>query len=155
MRCLCDLPPKTLGGLRPLPVIVAILPYLTLYVAFGKLVLSLLKLSGENKIIVKPVYPDEYELTYRLLLSEAKEKCDCKFVLVERHGSSLPVGARLERATMVGCSRTVRKFSHVEKFFITVDSVRTRTKKHLRKIDAKKLRIWSLQVIVFLLICRY
>jgi len=26
---------------------------------------------------------DEYELTYRLLLSEAKEKCDCKFVLVE------------------------------------------------------------------------
>ena len=29
------------------------------------------------------VYPEEYELTYRLLLSEAKEKCDCKFVLLE------------------------------------------------------------------------
>jgi lysophospholipase L1-like esterase len=26
---------------------------------------------------------DEYELTYRLLLSDAKEKCDCKFVLAE------------------------------------------------------------------------
>lgn len=29
------------------------------------------------------VYPDEYELTCRLLLSSAKEKCDCKFVLME------------------------------------------------------------------------
>ncbi|MHC4743756.1 MAG: SGNH/GDSL hydrolase family protein [Planctomycetota bacterium] len=29
------------------------------------------------------VYPEEYELTYRLLLSEAKERCDCKFVLLE------------------------------------------------------------------------
>lgn len=97
---------------------------------------------------------DEYELTYRLLLSEAKEKCDCKFVLVERHGSSLPLGARLDRATMVGRSRIVRNSSPVEKFFIAVDSVRTRTKKHLRKIDSKNLRIWSLHVIVFLLICR-
>jgi hypothetical protein len=81
-----------------------------LYVAFGKLVLSPLKLSGENKIIVKSVYPDEYELTYGLLLSEAKEKCDCKFVLGERNGSFLPVGARPDRATMVGRNRTVRNF---------------------------------------------
>lgn len=29
------------------------------------------------------VYPNEYEFTYRLLLSAAKEKCGCKFVLIE------------------------------------------------------------------------
>ena len=29
------------------------------------------------------VYPDEYEFTYRLLLSAAREKCGCKFVLME------------------------------------------------------------------------
>jgi len=29
------------------------------------------------------VYPDEYEFTYRLLLSAAREKCDCIFVLIE------------------------------------------------------------------------
>lgn len=29
------------------------------------------------------VCPEEYELTYRLLLSTAKERCDCQFVLME------------------------------------------------------------------------
>lgn len=29
------------------------------------------------------VYPDEYELTYRLLLSEARQRCNCKFVMME------------------------------------------------------------------------
>lgn len=29
------------------------------------------------------MYPDEYELTYRRLLSEAKQRCGCQFVLME------------------------------------------------------------------------
>jgi len=37
----------------------------------------------EPERLPEAVYPDEYELTYRLLLSRAKEQCHCQFVLME------------------------------------------------------------------------
>ena len=37
----------------------------------------------EQERLVEAVYPEEYELTYRLLLSRAAEQCNCQFVLAE------------------------------------------------------------------------
>jgi len=38
---------------------------------------------AEPEYLPYAVYPDEYELTYRLLLSQAKEQCNCQLVLME------------------------------------------------------------------------
>jgi lysophospholipase L1-like esterase len=38
---------------------------------------------AEPDRLPEAVYPDEYELTYRRLLSRAREQCDCQLVLME------------------------------------------------------------------------
>lgn len=38
---------------------------------------------GEPEILPEAVYPDEYQVTYRQLLSQARQKCNCRFVIME------------------------------------------------------------------------
>jgi hypothetical protein len=61
-----------------------------------------------------------YELTYRLLLSAAKQNCNCQFVMmVGGFRSAIPVDARLARYHNVGLMRPVCKGIFLLKNFLS------------------------------------